>query len=621
MTKRTKWALTLLLFIGGTAYGQVSGWSTARHVDPAVMLDPPVNILDPPVNTSCEDMQPFLSKDRLSFYFARRCGALDPRSWDIWVARRGDVNDPWGAPENLGATINSDAGENFPRISADGQQLYFQSSRNTAGSRGGSDLWVSRWEGSAWGPPENLGDGVNTSANEDSPAIFEDPVTGRTTLFFVSDRPGGLGLIDIYTSTMQADGFFGPAVPVSELNTTANDMALSIRQDGLEIFFTSNRPGSILNFQNANSFDIWTSTRATTSDPWSTPTNLDPGPTPTSNGPIGINTRVHEAAPGLSFDGMTLYFHAAQRIENVGAGCLASPRPDSTCYFDIWVTTRPDTTPPNAPTPHVSPVPNAAGWNNSDAVVSFTSNGDVGPIFSGVANCSADVPVTAETSSDTVSGTCTDVAGNTSEPAVVAVKIDKTIPAVAVTGVSTGATYLVGNVPAAGCSSSDVLSGLASAASLLVTGGSSNGVGAFTATCSGATDIAGNVAPTVISNYGVTYAFSGFLPPLAASGFSGTFRLGSTIPTKWQLRDGNGAFITSPSAVRSLQVAPNGSCLPGADENATDPSASGATGLRYDMTSNQFIFNWQTRGLATGCYDVLLTLDDSSVHSTIISLK
>lgn len=87
-----------------------------------------------------------------------------------------------------------------------------------------------------------------------------------------------------------------------------------------------------------------------------------------------------------------------------------------------------DSSAPNAPIATVSPAPNANGWNRTDVVVSFASNGDSGP--SGIASCSSDVPVTAETAGDVISGTCTDNAGNESAATSVTVKLDGTAPVV-----------------------------------------------------------------------------------------------------------------------------------------------------------------------------------------------
>ena len=111
--------------------------------------------------------------------------------------------------------------------------------------------------------------------------------------------------------------------------------------------------------------------------------------------------------------------------------------------------------------------------------------------------------------------TVTDRAGNTSAPSnVVTVKIDKTPPVVSVTGVTNGASYPLGSVPTAGCTTTDALSGVQTNATLSVTGGNSDGTGTFTASCTGAMDKAGN--PSAAS---VTYQVTG-TPPGTVSVFS-----------------------------------------------------------------------------------------------------
>lgn len=81
---------------------------------------------------------------------------------------------------------------------------------------------------------------------------------------------------DIYASTLQADGFFGPARLVANVNTTSFDRKASIRRDGLEMFLTSNRPGGL------GGLDLWISTRASTKDQWSVPITVG---APVNSGP------------------------------------------------------------------------------------------------------------------------------------------------------------------------------------------------------------------------------------------------------------------------------------------------------------------------------------------------
>jgi len=287
----------------------------------------PVN-LGPVVNTpAAETTDPMVSKSGLSLYFSSpRPGGFG--GYDIWVSQRATVDDPWGPPQNLGPTVNSAFNENTPFLSTDGHVLLFTSDRT--GGYGGSDLYISRRHNKRddfdWRVPENLGGTVNTSANETQPDLFEDDATGAITLYFASNRPGGLGNDDIYASTLQADETFGSPALVTELSSASQDRKSSIRRDGLEVYIVSNRPGSMLNLQGLPSYDIWVSTRATTSDPWSSPVNVG----------APINTGRHDGGPSLSFDGTALYFHSAQRLGNVGVGCPNS----STCFFDIWMSTR-----------------------------------------------------------------------------------------------------------------------------------------------------------------------------------------------------------------------------------------------------------------------------------------
>ena len=268
----------------------------------------PIN-LGPIVNSSAMDRAPAISKDGLSLYFASN--RLGFGGEDIYVSQRETRDDEWGPAMNLGPIINTIDNEMVPALSRDGHLLFFASNR-TLGSQGGIDIWVSRREQThddfAWQPAENLGAGVNSPGQDEGPSYFENDEVGVPQLYFSGgmSRPGGAG---IYVSDQAADGTFGPAVRVFELGSGGISRP-SIRHDGLEIFFNSNRPGSI-----ANSQDLWVATRETVFDAWSAPINLG----------SPVNFELVDVQPYISADRETLFF--------------ASNRPNGG-PTDLYMTTR-----------------------------------------------------------------------------------------------------------------------------------------------------------------------------------------------------------------------------------------------------------------------------------------
>ncbi|MFO1325198.1 MAG: hypothetical protein U1F15_14200 [Burkholderiales bacterium] len=168
-----------------------------------------------------------------------------------------------------------------------------------------------------------------------------------------------------------------------------------------------------------------------------------------------------------------------------------------------------DATPPTI-SGSASPAPNGNGWNNTPVTVSFTCS----DATSGIAACTAPQS-RGEGGNQSVNGTATDNAGNFANATVAGINVDLTAPVVTVTGVANGANYPLGAVPTAGCTTTDVLSGVKSNATLGVTGGNADGTGTFTASCTGAMDKAGNAGAA-----SVTYQVAGTQPPPAGSTFA-----------------------------------------------------------------------------------------------------
>jgi len=224
----------------------------------------------------------------------------------ISMGRNANADFTFGTPTNLEPPIWSPAHDPHGScFSRDGLEMYFASDR--PGGLGGFDIWVAAREtiDAPWGEPVNLGPNVNSPAREIAPAISPDGLELYFTFYHdynirVCSRPSK----DAPWSNPE---LLGPPVGVRQHQYP------EVSADGLSLYFESTRPGGL------GGWDIWVSTRATTSDPWSEPINLGPN----------VNSGSGDGDPSISSDGLALFF--------------GSNRPGGSGTWDLWVTTRPTT--------------------------------------------------------------------------------------------------------------------------------------------------------------------------------------------------------------------------------------------------------------------------------------
>jgi hypothetical protein len=276
----------------------------------------PAENLGPEVNSTAIDSCASISKDGLSLYFSSiRQNPANIINRDLYVTTRTSVDDPWETPTPLDM-LNSATWDSCPALSLDEHRLYFTTRREPNCGNGLEDLWVARRHNRrddlGWEAPVSLGcasDGyVNSAFRDLAPTFFQDQ-DGREVMYFATGTPG-----HHYQTVMRPDGTFGPATPLSDLNDVrGSDLGISVRRDGLEVFFLSNRPGGS---GVPGSMDFWTSTRDSLESPWSPPVFVSS---------LG-NPAVAQGRIGLSFDGRELYF--------------TSNRPGTIGLMDIWVARR-----------------------------------------------------------------------------------------------------------------------------------------------------------------------------------------------------------------------------------------------------------------------------------------
>ena len=122
-----------------------------------------------------------------------------------------------------------------PTLSADGNKLYFSSDR--PGGVGGMDIWMVAKNGDFWGAPVNMGSKINTSGHDVFPFIH---TSGN--LFFASNGHGGKGGLDLFMANVMVEDTDVKNIG-SPFNSEKDDLGLILSSDGKSGYFASSREG------------------------------------------------------------------------------------------------------------------------------------------------------------------------------------------------------------------------------------------------------------------------------------------------------------------------------------------------------------------------------------------
>ncbi|WP_080237785.1 OmpA family protein [Spirosoma rigui] len=178
---------------------------------------------------------PAFSKDGKTMILARgnngkRKGGLDV---DLYISRLGEGN-AWSQPQRLPIS-DSLAWDGSPAFSADGKTLYFASNR--AGGVGGIDLYRTSIDASGrFSRPVNMGRDINTPGDEMFPYVAP-----NAKLYFASDGHPGLGKLDVFVAT-RSGGVTRVENMGQPINSPADDFGL-IYTEPTKGFLASNRGG------------------------------------------------------------------------------------------------------------------------------------------------------------------------------------------------------------------------------------------------------------------------------------------------------------------------------------------------------------------------------------------
>lgn len=229
-------ALTLAAMAGLAATGNDSHDKRAASRSSSVAsVDLDIEFLGAPqvfapgiASTDYAEIRLTLSPDgRTALWFSRDRPG-GAGGYDIWLSRRGEHG--WGTAEPV--PFNSPGRDFDPAFSADGRSLYFCSDR--PGGLGADDLWRVAVNAAGFGKPEHLGAAVNSAAKEYAPMLSAD----GQRLLFSSDRPGGAGGLDLYVAQRAGDGFAAVQRLDGGINTSANDFDASYLSDDRSIVYS-----------------------------------------------------------------------------------------------------------------------------------------------------------------------------------------------------------------------------------------------------------------------------------------------------------------------------------------------------------------------------------------------
>ncbi len=268
------------LFIGNSAFSQIADLK-------------PYN-LGSQVNSALREMAPIISPDGRTLYLMVYGHPDNEGSADIWQAKVLDKDGNWGAKQRMPLPFNQVGYNQVMSVTPDGNKLMVRGTvkngqasqkdysfveRTSTGwaepqplkikdykklNRGtmyaaslsnsgkqlilsfqesgySNDLYVSfLQEGGTWSSPISLGDSINTGKSEFSPFLASD----NTTLYFASNREGGLGKYDIYVSKRLDDTWQRWSTPKNlgaPINTSGNEMYYTLDAQGTYAYIASTK--------------------------------------------------------------------------------------------------------------------------------------------------------------------------------------------------------------------------------------------------------------------------------------------------------------------------------------------------------------------------------------------
>jgi len=226
------------------------------------------------VNSEYNEINPMIAPDGRTLYFARISHPNnthgDKGSQDIWYSEFDEASKQWGPARRMGFPLNKDEYNCAYSITPDGQTMLIKGQYNNGNyeTRGFS---LSKKTASGWSPPQKIDipNYVNLSKGQFDCGFLS--ADGKVLLMAFSEKKNSKE-DDIYVSFRQKDGSWSKPMDLGpEVNTKFTETTPFLAPDGATLYFSSNREGGL------GSNDIYVTKRVDkTWKHWSKPVNLGP---------------------------------------------------------------------------------------------------------------------------------------------------------------------------------------------------------------------------------------------------------------------------------------------------------------------------------------------------------
>jgi len=243
------------------------------------------------INSEYADYSPMLTADMQTMFFTSRRSnttggekdEFDMQYYeDIYFVERIGQNQ-WSSPKKLKGSINTKRHDANVGITNDGQHLFIYRSES-----GNGDLFESDFNNNEWGKPYKLPEPVNSKYIEKCISFSPD----HRIAYFVSNRPGTIGGLDIFTVEIDENGNYGEVKNLGDsINTIYNEDGVFIHPDGKTMYFSSKGHNTM------GGYDIFKATKDSNGI-WHKPVNMG----------VPINSADDDVFLVVASDGKTGYF-------------------------------------------------------------------------------------------------------------------------------------------------------------------------------------------------------------------------------------------------------------------------------------------------------------------------